>query len=102
MTNFQIGQKVKRLTSGGMVHGVVSKTRTDAFYVDTYDANTKPWSGWWLFGGTSWLPCDDSIIATSNGNMATAWGAVCKLCNSKNEYAAPNQSDGTYVCYECR
>lgn len=27
---------------------------------------------------------------------------VCRKCNAKNEYANPNQPDGSYVCYECR
>jgi hypothetical protein len=27
---------------------------------------------------------------------------VCSRCNSKNDYAEPNQKDGTYVCFECR
>lgn len=26
----------------------------------------------------------------------------CKICNTTNEYAQPNQSDGTYLCYDCR
>jgi len=26
----------------------------------------------------------------------------CKMCNIKNEYADPNQDDGTYICYNCR
>lgn len=24
----------------------------------------------------------------------------CKNCNTTNEYAVPNQTDGTYICYE--
>jgi hypothetical protein len=27
---------------------------------------------------------------------------ACKACGITNEYAEPNQSDGTYVCYNCR
>lgn len=27
---------------------------------------------------------------------------VCKKCNLRNEYAVSNQSDGSYICYECR
>lgn len=27
---------------------------------------------------------------------------TCKKCGMKNEYAATNQPDGTYVCYQCR
>lgn len=29
-------------------------------------------------------------------------GCNCVKCNLKNEYAIPNQKDGTYVCYMCR
>ncbi len=31
-----------------------------------------------------------------------AFGCNCKKCNMKNEFAEPNQKDGTYVCYMCR
>lgn len=30
------------------------------------------------------------------------YGHHCKKCSSYNEYAEQNQSDGTYVCYNCR
>jgi len=29
-------------------------------------------------------------------------GAICKLCGDVNIYAAPNQDDGSFVCYPCR
>ena len=29
-------------------------------------------------------------------------GANCKLCNYFNPYAESNQSDGSYVCFNCR
>ena len=29
-------------------------------------------------------------------------GMHCSSCNALNEYAEPNQKDGTYRCYECR
>lgn len=29
-------------------------------------------------------------------------GCNCAKCNEFNEYAEPNQSNGTYVCYRCR
>jgi hypothetical protein len=29
-------------------------------------------------------------------------GVVCKKCFTHNEYAGPNMSDGTYLCYNCR
>lgn len=27
---------------------------------------------------------------------------ICKACKLKNEFATPNQPDGSYICYECR
>jgi hypothetical protein len=27
---------------------------------------------------------------------------LCSKCNILNEYAVPNQANGTYLCYECR
>lgn len=29
-------------------------------------------------------------------------GCTCKKCNERNEYAEPNQSDGSYICVSCR
>ena len=29
-------------------------------------------------------------------------GCICARCNMKNEYAGPNQPDGTYKCFDCR
>jgi hypothetical protein len=28
--------------------------------------------------------------------------AVCKVCNTTNQYAVANQTDGSYLCYDCR
>ena len=41
-------------------------------------------------------------VATSAVRMAPVGGSKCKRCKITNEYAGPNQSDGTYVCYQCR
>lgn len=27
---------------------------------------------------------------------------ICTKCKTINEYAEPNQPDGTYICYGCR
>ena len=40
--------------------------------------------------------------AQSGPRMASKTGCVCKRCHSLNQYAAANQKDGSYVCYECR
>lgn len=37
-----------------------------------------------------------------SGFGCVAYGCVCKKCNAKNEYAEPNEPDGSYVCYDCR
>ncbi len=29
-------------------------------------------------------------------------GCICVKCNSKNEFAEPNQPNGKYICFECR
>ena len=50
-------------------------------------------------GQTAWVTKPST---TSAVRMAPVGGMVCKSCNAKNEYAGPNQSDGTYVCYQCR
>ena len=34
--------------------------------------------------------------------VAPPSGCNCKRCGAANEYAAPNQADGTYLCYGCR
>ncbi len=34
--------------------------------------------------------------------VSVSTGCICKRCNSKNDFAAPNQKDGSYVCFECR
>ncbi len=38
--------------------------------------------------------------ATYVANSKT--GFNCSRCNEKNDYAAANQSNGTYLCYACR
>ncbi len=27
---------------------------------------------------------------------------ICRRCNAKNDFANPNQADGSYLCFECR
>lgn len=41
---------------------------------------------------------DDTEPATTNPQT----GFNCSRCNERNDHAAANQSDGTYVCYRCR
>lgn len=63
-----------------------------------------------------WLkPSDCACCVTATQKAVTETGAtcklteravsgpcICKLCNMKNEFAEPNQKDGSYVCYSCR
>lgn len=36
------------------------------------------------------------------GGASVPTGHNCSRCGTHNEYAAPNQPDGSYVCYGCR
>jgi hypothetical protein len=29
-------------------------------------------------------------------------GVVCRECKDKNDFAEPNQPDGSYICFGCR
>lgn len=50
-----------------------------------------------LLGGALPIYDKDSKISESNSN-----GSTCKKCNITNEYATPNQPDGSFICYKCR
>lgn len=42
------------------------------------------------------------LTSSSVAAFAPPGGSTCVRCKITNEYAAPNQKDGTYVCYSCR
>jgi hypothetical protein len=44
---------------------------------------------------TLWRNFGKDVIKTNSGMN-------CSQCNLLNEYAVPNQSNGTYLCYSCR
>lgn len=47
--------------------------------------------------------CDrwaELIVGTVS--VANCGGSACTVCKNFNEYAIPNQKDGTYKCYNCR
>jgi len=44
----------------------------------------------------------DTGLAAVIAAIAPKTGHRCRVCKVNNEYAAANQSDGTYVCFECR
>jgi hypothetical protein len=41
-------------------------------------------------------------ITVIQQNLLISNKIFCKNCNQFNEYATPNQSDGSYICYNCR
>ena len=41
-------------------------------------------------------------IHLKNKSTNKSSGMVCKSCKNYNEYAEPNQNDGTFRCYGCR
>lgn len=40
--------------------------------------------------------------AFATAKSSTKTGYICNKCKTLNEYAAANQHNGTYLCYECR
>jgi hypothetical protein len=57
-----------------------------------YANGTKHWT---LEG--IWYNENDFLNKINNKKIIS-----CKCCNQTNEYAKPNQSDGSYICYNCR
>lgn len=55
-----------------------------------YTTSSDPW------GFTLTIP---SVPAISKEKT---FGCNCKKCKEHNEYAEPNQSDGSFICYSCR
>lgn len=43
-----------------------------------------------------------SMRETAETKALKAAGYICDKCSEFNEYAEPNQADGTYICYRCR
>jgi hypothetical protein len=41
-------------------------------------------------------------VPKKNGVVVSNKIAVCKVCNTTNQYAVANQTDGSYLCYDCR
>jgi len=78
-------------------------TMTNFVSVDTYGADPRLTTYGYPFDFVSndMIPSrfgkrHNSIETKSN------YLAICKKCNAKNDYAEPNQKDGSYVCFECR
>lgn len=47
-------------------------------------------------------PPEEAVIGAVIAQRAIITGFNCCRCNSKNDYAAANQKDGTYLCFNCR
>lgn len=60
-----------------------------AFLIDKIDLSLKK--------GFGFLIIDEQPVAESSNDLVS-----CTKCNVINEYAQPNQTDGSYVCYSCR
>ncbi len=61
------------------------------------------WGGQNWDNGHEWLMTGDSRVRFFKETISPSNnGCVCHRCNARNEYAAPNQKDGTYICFECR
>lgn len=43
-----------------------------------------------------------TVQASTDVHMSPPGGVTCSKCRLKNEYGAPNQPGGGYICYECR
>ena len=42
------------------------------------------------------------LISNPSLSKSSTTGCICRKCKTPNEFAAPNQSDGSYLCFECR
>ena len=47
--------------------------------------------------GTILITDGDALIKNNSSN-----GCTCQKCGLHNEYAEPNQSDGTFLCFTCK
>jgi hypothetical protein len=55
------------------------------------------------YGFSTYNPVEQTVINSAAALVQSkATGHNCRRCNSRNDYAAANQSDGSYLCYECR
>jgi hypothetical protein len=50
----------------------------------------------------STIPMNTSIIFASEIKNNTRNGCTCRKCGNFNEYAEPNQDDGTFLCFTCK
>ncbi len=63
-----------------------------------YDSNDQSWEYahcWPLRSEVFWIR-----PLKYNSNIHDF--CICKRCNALNKWAAPNQKDGSYICFECR
>lgn len=65
-----------------------------------YKSSTPASFGGWSFGEFTFVPTADKKWEPPKD--APPGGSVCRKCHERNQYAAPNQKDGSYICYGCR
>lgn len=69
----------------------------------------NPWSNISVGGTTQinggWftvIPAEIEPVEKIFNKKQNKDGCNCKKCKEKYEYAEPNQSDGSFICYSCR
>lgn len=91
------------LRINGIIHGVDAQDLDLKYLVEVEKSDTAIYTG--ANGGMrSKYNCDpDRLYVWANEKALFLQGRkevlVCKECKTPNEYALPNQPDGTYICY---
>lgn len=54
--------------------------------------------------GMQWITLTGDLSGSSSPTVVAKVraGCSCKKCDDFNEYAEPNQKDGTFICFSCR
>ena len=88
--------------SGPVVGIYVTETNCERTFGYYYEQTNRPFTTElheFMAGG---IGQDWRFRFVGSGKQVCSAGCICKKCNAKNDYAEPNQSDGTYLCFECR
>lgn len=56
----------------------------------------------WIVPPVQWVSLTSDVVFTAVPAKKKELGCKCKRCEDFNEYAEPNQEDGTFICYGCR
>ena len=76
-------------------YGVLGDVLTVEGPDNSYRFQYEFWDGMWRL-------IESESKSPRAGSLVRAEGHACKRCNDYNEYAAANQSDGTFICFGCR